>query len=333
MKQKDESIVFGKKIQIKMLPRTILGTLQLILKTHPAVVALLVVSCMLAFSSKYFLTFDNLMNVTRQASINAILALGMTLIICLGHIDLSVGAAAAFTGVVAASFLKGGMSTPLTILLVAFIGMGIGLTNGVIVTKVRIPFFITTLAMMSVLTGAGFLITGGYPISLLPKSWHMLGRSYLWLIPMPTIIMLCLYIAFQIIQSRSRLGRYIYAVGGNEIAARLCGINVDRIKMIAYMLCGLLASIGGMVLCSRLDSGDPSVGDPFLLSAIAAPILGGTKLSGGEGMVIGTLLGALILGLIDNGLSLMNVNIYYRYVIKGLIILAVVVPQIERRAE
>ncbi|MEA1964855.1 MAG: ABC transporter permease, partial [Candidatus Aerophobetes bacterium] len=261
------------------------------------------------------------------------LALGMSLVIYLGHIDLSVGAAAAFTGVVAASFLKGGTPMLLTILLVAFIGMGIGLANGVIVTKVRIPFFITTLAMMSILTGAGFLITGGYPISLLPKSWHILGRFYLWVIPMPTIIMFCMYILFQIIQSRSRLGRYIYAVGGNETAARLCGINVDRIKIIAYILCGLLASIGGMILCSRLDSGDPSIGAPFLLSSIAAPILGGTKLSGGEGRIMGTLLGALILGIIDNGLSLMNVNIYYQYVVKGLIILAVVVPQIEHRVK
>jgi len=301
-------------------------------RNQKALIALLLIAVVFAFLSEHFFTFHNLMNVARQTSIFAILAAGMTLVLTLGEIDLSVGANAGFCGVVAAFLLKKvGIDAPLAFLLVLCVGGSIGLLNGLLVSKVRVPFFISTLATMSALTGAGFLITRGYPISLLPKAWRVFGRGVIWGIPAPVIIMVLLFVLLQILQSRTVLGRKIYAVGANARAARLSGINTDRVRIIAYTLCGVLAGLGGVVVSSRLDSGDPSVGPSFLLTLIAAPILGGTKLSGGEGTMIGTLIGALVLGVINNAMSLMNLTTYWQDVARGLIVLAIVIPQIGRK--
>jgi len=292
---------------------------------------LILIALVFAFLSEYFFTFNNLMNVARQASIAALLAAGMTLVLTLGDIDLSVGANAGFCGVMAAYLLKHGVAAPATFLLVLGIGGGVGLVNGFLVTKVRIPFFIATLATMSVLTGAGFLMTGGYPISLLPASWKVFGRGLIGGLPIPVLIMLIVFVLLQIMQSRTTIGRNIYAVGANERAARLCGIKTDRVRLFAYTLCGVLAGLGGIVMSSRLDSGDPTVGATFLLTLIAAPVLGGTKLSGGVGTMFGTLIGIFVLAVLNNIMSLMNLNSYWQEVVRGAIILAVVIPQIERR--
>lgn len=294
-------------------------------------IALLGMAVIFAFLTEHFFTFHNLINVVRQTSIYALLAAGMTLVLTLGEIDLSVGANAGFCGVVAAFFLKRGVDAPWTFLLVLGVGAFVGLVNGTLVAKIRVPFFIATLATMSALTGASFLVTGGYPISLLPKAWRVFGRGHLGSIPTPAVIMVVVFVILQIMQNRTSLGRKIYAVGANARAARLCGINTDRIRIAAYALCGLLAGLGGVVISSRLDSGDPSVGPAFLLTIIAAPILGGTKLSGGEGTMVGTLIGVLVLGVINNAMSLMNLNTYWQDVVRGLIILAIVIPQIGRR--
>jgi len=301
-------------------------------RNQKALIALLFIAVVFAFLSEHFFTFHNLMNVARQTSIYALLAAGMTLVLTLGEIDLSVGANAGFCGVVAAFLLKKvGIDVPVTFLLVLCVGGFIGLLNGFLVAKIRVPFFIATLATMSALTGASFLITRGYPISLLPKAWRLFGRGFLWDIPAPVIIMVIVFIILQVVQSRTVLGRKIYAVGANARAARLSGINTDRIRILAYALCGVLAGLGGIVISSRLDSGDPSVGPAFLLTLIAAPILGGTKLSGGEGTMVGTLIGAFVLGVVNNAMSLMNLNTYWQDVARGLIVLAIVVPQIGRR--
>jgi len=301
-------------------------------RNQKALIALLLIAVVFAFLTEHFFTFHNLMNVARQTSIYAILAAGMTLVLTLGEIDLSVGANAGFCGVVAAFLLKKvGIDVPITFLLVLCVGGFIGLLNGFLVAKIRVPFFVATLATMSALTGGSFLITRGYPISLLPKAWRLFGRGLLWDIPAPVIIMVLVFIILQILQSRTVLGRRIYAVGANARAARLSGINTDRIRILAYSLCGVLAGLGGIVISSRLDSGDPSVGPAFLLTLIAAPILGGTKLSGGEGTMVGTLIGALVLGVINNAMSLMNLNTYWQDVARGLIVLAIVIPQITRR--
>jgi len=301
-------------------------------RNQKALLALLLIAVVFTFLTEHFFTFHNLMNVARQTSIYALLAAGMTLVLTLGEIDLSVGANAGFCGVVAAFLLKKvGIDVPVAFLLVLCVGGFVGLLNGFLVAKIRVPFFVATLATMSVLTGASFLITRGYPISLLPKAWRLFGRGVLWGVPAPVIIMVIVFIVLQVLQSRTVLGREIYAVGANARAARLSGINTDRIRILAYALCGVLAGLGGIVISSRLDSGDPSVGPAFLLTLIAAPILGGTKLSGGEGTMVGTLIGALVLGVINNAMSLMNLNTYWQDVARGLIVLAIVVPQIGRR--
>jgi len=293
--------------------------------------ALIAIAIVFAFLSEHFFTFNNLMNVARQASIAALLAAGMTLVLTLGEIDLSVGANAGLCGVVAAYLLKHGIAAPWAFLIVLGMGGTVGWINGFLVTKVRVPFFIATLATMSVLTGAGYLITRGYPISLLPASWKVFGRGLLGGLPVPVLIMIIVYAMLQVVQSRTTIGRSIYAVGANERAARLGGIKTDRVRLFAYSLCGVLAALGGIVMSSRLDAGDPTVGATFLLTLIAAPVLGGTKLSGGVGTMFGTLVGVFVLGILNNIMSLMNLNSYWQEVVRGLIILAVVVPQIERR--
>jgi ribose transport system permease protein len=301
-------------------------------RNQKALIALLFIAVVFAFLTEHFFTFHNLMNVARQTSIYALLAAGMTLVLTLGEIDLSVGSNAGFCGVIAAFLLKKvGVDVPVAFVLVLCVGSFIGLLNGLLVSKVRVPFFIATLATMSALSGGSFLITRGYPISLLPKAWKVFGRGLLGDIPAPVIIMILVFIILQIMQTRTVLGRKIYAVGANARAARLCGINTDRIRILAYVLCGLLAGLGGIVISSRLDSGDPSVGPAFLLTLIAAPILGGTKLSGGEGTMVGTLIGAFVLGIINNAMSLMNLNTYWQDLARGLIVLAIVIPQIGRR--
>jgi ribose transport system permease protein len=301
-------------------------------RNQKALLALLLIAVVFTFLTEHFFTFHNLMNVARQTSIYALLAAGMTLVLTLGEIDLSVGANAGFCGVVAAFLLKKvGIDVPVAFLLILCVGGFVGLLNGFLVAKIRVPFFVATLATMSVLTGASFLITRGYPISLLPKAWRLFGRGVVWGVPAPVIIMVIVFIVLQVLQSRTIFGRKIYAVGANARAARLSGINTDRIRILAYALCGVLAGLGGIVISSRLDSGDPSVGPAFLLTLIAAPILGGTKLSGGEGTMVGTLIGALVLGVINNAMSLMNLNTYWQDVARGLIVLAIVIPQIGRR--
>lgn len=301
-------------------------------RNQKALIALLVIAVVFAFVSEHFFTFHNLMNVARQTSIFAILAAGMTLVLTLGEIDLSVGANAGFCGVIAAFMLKKlGIDVPLVFVLTLGVGGLIGLLNGFLVAKIRVPFFISTLATMSALTGGGYLITRGYPISLLPKAWSAFGRGVVEGVPAPVIIMILAFLVLQIVQSRTVLGRRIYAVGANARAARLSGINTDRVRVVTYALCGVLAGLGGVVVSSRLDSGDPSVGPAFLLTLIAAPILGGTKLSGGEGTMFGTLIGALVLGVINNAMSLMNLNTYWQDVARGLIVLAIVIPQIGRK--
>lgn len=300
-------------------------------KNQKALIALIVMIIAFAFVSEHFFTVGNLLNVSRQTSVIALLAAGMTVVILLGDIDLSIGANAAFCGVVAAFLLKRGINPILTFIIILALGMLIGFVNGVIVTKIKVPFFIATLAMMSVLVGGGFLITGGYPISNLPNLWRFFGRGYMGPIPIPTVIMLIVFIILHIILNKTTFGRKLYSVGSNERTAFLCGIKTENIRIMAYGIAGLLAALAGIVLSSRLDSGDPSVGDVFLLTSIAAPILGGTKLSGGEGTIIGTLIGAFVLGIINNAMSLLNLNIYWQDVMRGLLVLIIVIPQVERK--
>ncbi len=283
----------------------------------------LVLCIVLILFTDRFLTVRNLINVTRQISINAIIAVGMTFVILTSGIDLSVGSVMAFSGtIMAAAMADWGMNPLLAIILALVIGAIFGLINGSLISFAKMPPIIVTLAMMEVPRGLALLYTGGYPLSGLPDSFSVLGRGYLFsVIPMPVLVMIAVYAVAYLLLNHLPLGRYIYAIGGNEEAVRLSGIKVSKYKIFAYMVSGVTASISGIILTSRLMSGQPMAGVGFELDAIAAVVLGGTDISGGRGSIIGTIIGALIMGVLSNGLNLLGVSPYVQRVFKGLIII------------
>ena len=281
-----------------------------------------------AVFSPYFLTAENLLNVTLQTSITAIIAVGMTFVILTAGIDLSVGSVVAFAGVVTAVVLKLDLSP-----MIAYpLGIGAGLMFGVLtggaagifVTKFRITPFIVTLALMTIWRGLAFVVTEGRPIWELPEGFAVLARGRMAEIPIPTIIMLIVFGAAHFVLTQTRFGRYVYAVGGNVEAARLAGIDTNRVLMQVYVISGVLASLGGILLASRVNSGQPNAGLMYELDVIAAVVVGGTSLFGGRGTVIGTLIGSLLIGVLRNGLNLMNVESYVQQVIVGIVILLAV---------
>ncbi|WP_088105646.1 ABC transporter permease [Halalkalibacter urbisdiaboli] len=286
----------------------------------------LVLCLIMSLVSEQFLTGDNLTNVARQISINAILAVGMTFVIITGGIDLSVGSVMAFTGtIMAGMMLVSGIPIYLAVLIGIVLGTVIGYINGMFVAYAKIPSIIVTLAMMEATRGLALLYTGGYPLSGLPDTFTFIGRGYAFgVIPMPVVIMVVVYLLAYVILNHMPLGRYIYAIGGNEEAVRLSGIKVKRYKIMAYAISGVTAAIAGMILTSRLASGQPNAGVGFELDAIAAVVLGGTAIAGGRGHIFGTLLGALLMGVLSNGLNLMGVSPYVQLVLKGAIILGAI---------
>ncbi|GAA0179745.1 sugar ABC transporter permease [Clostridium sediminicola] len=286
-------------------------------------IGFIVLCILMAISSRRFLSPDNLMNIVRQVSINGVLAVGMTFVILTSGIDLSVGAVMAFTGtIMAGAMVNLGLHPAVAVLVGILIGAIIGLINGTLIAYAKMPPIIVTLAMMEIPRGLALLYTGGYPLAGLPKSFSFIGRGYLFnVIPMPVIIMLIIYAIAYVILNHLPIGRYIYAIGGNEEAVRLSGVKVKKYKIMAYVISSVTAAISGMVLTSRLMSGQPMAGVGFELDAIAAVVLGGTDIAGGRGHIVGTLIGALIIGVLSNGLNLMGVSPYFQRVIKGLIIL------------
>lgn len=285
-------------------------------------VGLLVVSTLMAFASANFFTLDNLLNVLRQVSIVAILAVGMTFVILTGGIDLSVGAVMALVGTVSAGLIvNSGLPVELALALGLLLGLGIGLFNGGLVAWGRMPSIIVTLATMGMARGLALIYSGGYPISGLPGwiSWFGVGR--IGVVPVPVIIMVAIYAVAWIVLERTAFGRHVYALGGNETAARLSGVKTQRVKLAVYGISGLTSALAAVVLTGRLMSGQPNAGNGFELDAIAAVVLGGTAISGGRGLILGTLIGAVLLGILNNGLNLMGINPYLQDVIKGAIIL------------
>lgn len=276
--------------------------------------------------SAEFLSMTNISNIVRQVSINGILAVGMTFVILTGGIDLSVGSVMALTGtIMAGMMINFGMPPIVAVLIGIVLGALIGYINGVFTAYAKIPAIIVTLAMMEVARGLALLYTGGYPLSGLPNSYTFIGRGYLFgVIPMPAIIMIVVFIIAYIILNHLPLGRYIYAIGGNEEAVRLSGVKVKRIKASVYLISGITASIAGMIMTSRLSSGQPMAGEGYELDAIAAVVLGGTSIAGGRGHIFGTLLGALLLGVLSNGLNLLGVSPYVQRVLKGAIIIGAI---------
>ncbi|MDQ8187656.1 ribose ABC transporter permease [Pelagicoccus sp. SDUM812002] len=299
----------------------------------------------LSFLSEQFLTPENGFNILRQISVNLCLSIGMTLVIVSGGIDLSVGAILGLAGAVAAGLLKNGLVLPPlgvalvftttgAILAAVLVGGAAGWINGFVITRFRIPPFVATLGMLSIARGLTMLWTGGFPVTGLGESFGKLGTGAFIGVPMPVWIMLVLAGIFVVVTKKARFGRHLYAVGGNERAARLTGLRVNRIKVAVYTLAGALAGVAGLIVTSRLDSAQPNAGLGYELDSIAAVVIGGTSLSGGRGTVMGTVLGCLIIGVLNNGLFLLNVSPFWQQVIKGgVILLAVAIDKMNTKGE
>jgi ribose/xylose/arabinose/galactoside ABC-type transport system permease subunit len=291
-----------------------------------------------AFLSPYFFTPDNLLNVSLQASITAIIAAGMTFVILTGGIDLSVGSLVAFAGIVSTSLLKTGLPPAAGFAVAIVSGLAIGSLSGAFagfcITRFNIAPFIVTLATMTIWRGAAFVWTDGRPVWELPGGFAFLGTGRLFAVPVPTIIMVLTFIASHVILTRTRFGRYVYAVGGNIEAARLAGIRTGRVLLNVYVLSGTLAALSGILLASRMNSGQPNAGVSYELDVIAAVVVGGTSLTGGAGSIVGTFVGAMLIAVLRNGLNLLNVNSYIQQVVVGIVILlAVMLDQLRRRTK
>lgn len=300
---------------------------QLLSKMRP-LLGLIIFSIIISIMSPRFLTSNNLLNVFRQTSINAIIAAGMTFVILTAGIDLSVGSTLGFSGAIAGSMFASGSNVVLTIFVAIAIGAAAGIFNGIIITKGKVQPFIGTLATMILLRGGTLVFTDGRPIAVVgenvSKFFKILGPGKVFGIPVPVIIMIIIFTICYYILTQTRFGRHIYAVGGNEEASRLSGVNTDKIKIMAYTISGILAAVAGIIMTSRLSSAQPTAGDGYELDAIAAVVLGGTSLVGGQGSVMGTIVGALIIGILNNALNLMDVQSYYQMIAKAIVILAAV---------
>lgn len=306
------------------------------LKRFQSLIALVVLCIVLSIMSDKFFTPDNGLNVLRQIAVNICIATGMTLVVLTAGIDLSVGSVLALCGAVAAGFLKSGIEIPSGDLFIGFtvtgvliagmlLGALLGWWNGFAITKFNVPPFVATLAMLTIARGLTMLYTKGHPISNLGKSFAFIGSGNFIGIPTPVWIAIIVVLFAVFLTQKTRMGRYIYAIGGNEQAARLSGINISKIKILVYSLAGALAALGGIIVTARLDSAQPNAGISYELDAIAAVVIGGTSLSGGKGSIWGTVMGAIIIGVLNNGLVLLNVSPFWQQVVKGTVILLAVI--------
>ena len=310
-----------------------------------SVIALLLMCIILSLLTDRFLTAENSWNVMRQISVNLIVSVGMTLVILTAGIDLSVGSVLALCGAITAGMLKFGAEFADANIYIGFTLFGaiiggvvagsfLGWFNGVFITRFKVPPFVATLAMLTIARGLTMLWTGGFPVTGFESNMAFIGTGWFLGIPMPVWISAVVVLAAVILTRKTRLGRHIYAVGGNEKAAELSGLNVKRIKVIVYTIAGALAAVGGLIVTSRLDSAQPNAGMGLELDSIAAVVIGGTSLSGGRGTIMGTVQGALIIGVLNNGLVLLNVSPFWQQVVKGFVILlAVVIEKFNERKE
>ncbi len=291
------------------------------------VAALLVLVVFLTVINNDFLSYSNLSNIGRQFSINAIISVGMTFVILEGSTDLSVGSVMALSGTMMAAFMINyNMPVPVAILLGVLIGAACGLVTGIVVAYAKVPGIIASLAMMEVARGLALIYTGGYPMSGVPEAFKKIGNGNVFgIIPTPLLFTVVIYLVAWVLLNRSKVGRYVYALGGNEEAARLSGIKVAFYKALPFFISGITAACAGIIATSRTGSGQPNSGVGFELDAIAAVVLGGTAISGGRGHIFGTVLGALLLGVLSNGLNFLGVTPYVQRVIKGAIIIIAVI--------
>ncbi|WP_159517384.1 ABC transporter permease [Sunxiuqinia indica] len=310
-----------------------------------SMIALVIMCIALSLLSDRFLSPENTWNVMRQISVNMVISVGMTLVILTGGIDLSVGSILALAGAVTAGMLKFGAEFTDMNLYIGFtllgalvggtlVGTFLGWFNGFTITKFKVPPFVATLAMLTIARGLTMLWTGGFPITGLGDNMAFIGTGWFLGIPMPVWISAIIVLSAVVLTNKTKLGRHIYAIGGNETAAKLSGLKIKKIKIIVYSIAGALAGIGGILVTSRLDSAQPNAGFGFELDSIAAVVIGGTSLSGGKGTIMGTVQGALIIGVLNNGLVLLNVSPFWQQVIKGFVILlAVVIEKFNSKEE
>jgi len=293
-----------------------------------SLIALLVMIVIVSLLNPHFFTLANILNILRQTAVNAIIAVGMTLVILTAGIDLSVGSILAFAGAVGAGLIAREIPLAVSVPAALAVGTAMGAASGIIIAKGRVQAFIATLVAMTLIRGLTLVYTDGRPISTgftdTADAFAFIGTGYLLGIPFPVWLMVITFGAAWYLLNHTRLGRYIYALGGNEEATRLSGINVDRIKITVYAICGFLSALAGLIITSRLSSAQPTAGAGYELDAIAAVVLGGTSLMGGKGSIMGTLVGAFIIGFLNNALNLLDVSSYYQMIAKAVVILLAV---------
>lgn len=297
-----------------------------IMKKSGSLIGLVVLFVVIACLNSSFIDPGNLKNLLRQVSINALISFGMTFVILTGGIDLSVGSILALSSALMGSFIVGGLDPIFGIVLACLIGAALGAVNGLVITYGKVAPFIATLATMTIFRGMTLVYTNGNPISGLTENEAFLnfGQGYFLELPVPAVMMLIMFGILYFILHKTPLGRKTYAVGGNEKVSYIAGIKINRIKIFAYTITGMLCGMAGAILTSRLNSAQPTAGTGYELDAIAAVVLGGTSLSGGKGRIVGTLVGALIIGTLNNGLNILNVSSFYQQVVKGIVILLAV---------
>jgi len=315
------------------------------LKRFQSLIALLILCGVLSMLTDKFFTPDNGVNVLRQIAVNICIATGMTLVVLTGGIDLSVGSVLALCGAVTAGLWRNGIGIVSADLLIGFTFLGavlaglavgalLGWFNGFTITRFKVPPFVATLAMLTIARGLTMLYTKGHPISNLGKDFAFIGSGILLGIPVPVWLAIVVVLLAAFLTQKTKMGRYIYAIGGNEQAAKLSGISISRVKIKVYAMAGVLAALGGIIVTARLDSAQPNAGMSYELDAIAAVVIGGTSLNGGRGSIWGTVMGAVIIGVLNNGLVLMNVSPFWQQVVKGaVILLAVIIDKLGDRKD
>ena len=292
---------------------------------NTALIGLLVLMIIVTMIDTTFIQISNLSNVLRQVSINGLIALGMTLVILIGGIDLSVGSVFGLTGAILAGMLMAGFNPVLALIIVLILGILLGSLNGLLIAKGKLQAFIATLGTMAIFRGILQVYTDGRPITGFDSNFiDYIGRGYLLGIPVPTIILIVATLIMIFITKKTVFGKEIYAVGGNQRAAVLSAINVDKVKIKVYAISGLLTTISGVILLSRLNSAQPTAGNAYEMDAIAAVVLGGTSMAGGKGRITGTFIGILMIGVISNALNILNVSSFYQNIVKGVVILLAV---------
>ena len=291
------------------------------------VIALIILMAVITIINSNFLTANNLLNLLLQVTSNALIAFGMTFVILTGGIDLSVGSILALSSALTAGLLGSGMPVTLAILISLIMGCILGMMNGLLISYGKLAPFIVTLATMTIFRGATLVYTNGNPITKGLSDtflFQFLGQGYIVGIPFPVIIMFIVFIILYVLLHKTAFGKSVYAIGGNEKAAYISGVKLNKVKIIIYSISGMMASISGLIITSRLSSAQPTAGASYEMDAIAAVVLGGTSLSGGKGRILGTLIGALIIGVLNNGLNIIGVSAFWQQVVKGVVILIAV---------